>query len=245
MMLSCPFQQLWPLFCRPVELIKIFFHQVKIQVACVIIFTKCPLQYQPPAHIPLARLVKYEGKRCKSLVGSPLNVPSGTVIIQPLTDIKMPKPCCKVHGKPTYYLFISGVGTIYVQPPHHRQIAFPGEVAHGFDCTARPIGPDALDIRNIVGIESNILVMGSIHSSLILLINPSVPHLLSSGLVILDRSAGVEELPPLELGFLTAAFSASIGRTSCTGGGRHCMEQYGPRYQRQFSAVGSRVGVPV
>ena len=99
-----------------------------------------------------------------------------------------------------------------VQPPHHRQIAFLGEVCHGRDPRVLRIVVDmivAFDILNIVGIESNILFIGSTHPSLV---NLGVPHLIPSGLVILDRPAGVSPAP----------LEVRVGGPSCGGGHRPC-----------------------
>ena len=119
---------------------------------------------------------------------------------------------------------ILGIGTVDVQPLHHRQVALHCKVAHGIDCVIDGnIGiayPTTLNISNIVGIESNKLKIGTVHSSLV---NPGVPHLLSRRLVILDRPAGFEESPTFEVGFRTAV-SASIDGDSHPGGRRHGIE---------------------
>ena len=122
-----------------------------------------------------------------------------------------------IHGKAEIHIFISGISSVDVQPPHHREVAVARKVAHGFD----RITSSALYIPNIVRVESNTVGKWFImHPSLV---NRGVPHLLPRRLVVLDRTAGIETSAPLGVWFLTATIIATtIDGCSCPDEGKHC-----------------------
>ena len=147
------------------------------------------------------------------------------MIEQPPAHRCLPILCCQVHREELGHIHISGIGTVDIQPPHHREVAEASKVAHRFDMAGVQCIPWAitLDIRNIVRIEPN-------RKELAMVENTGVPHLPPSGLVILDRSAGVEEPPPLGL---------RLDLDGPIGGSRHrsTMGRPAPRPSRRFALV--------
>ena len=111
---------------------------------------------------------------------------------QPLADANVAETCGPYHGEENAHLFITGVGTIDVQPAHHLEIAILSEIAHRFDSVVVVITcGKMLDVDNVV-----LVIAGNLAAWLSDL---GLPHLLPSDLVILDRSTSAEQSAPLDV----------------------------------------------
>eukprot|EP00561_Arcocellulus_cornucervis_P001684 CAMPEP_0185813228 /NCGR_PEP_ID=MMETSP1322-20130828/11058_1 /TAXON_ID=265543 /ORGANISM="Minutocellus polymorphus, Strain RCC2270" /LENGTH=143 /DNA_ID=CAMNT_0028509867 /DNA_START=370 /DNA_END=801 /DNA_ORIENTATION=- len=135
-----------------------------------VVLAECTVQYKPPAHVPTGAHVgvfpfptKGNAKWALAsfFTGSPFDILGSAMTEQPLAGLQLSTPRCHPHGEMDRNIFVAGIGSIVIKPPHHREVAFHGEVAHGFDCVGGRrtfvAVSGALNIPNVVRVESNIL----------------------------------------------------------------------------------------